>query len=161
MIVIPNTTLFTAAVTAAVTVLTEFEKRRSEYEIGIRYGDDIEAASRLILEALATCDQIEKDPAPDVMVRGLNDYNVTLRVRWWTTSKGLAVIKGRSQVVPVLKKVLTEAGIDLPFPTRTILFHDQTEQTDGDRAAQREGWPAGKGQVPGPKLESAKATALI
>jgi len=32
------------------------------------------------------------------------------------------------------------------------LFHDQTEATDGDRARQREGWPARKGQeVPGPR----------
>jgi small conductance mechanosensitive channel len=24
-----------------------------------------------------------------------------------------------------------------------VLFHDQTEETDGDRSRQREGWPAG------------------
>lgn len=35
-------------------------------------------------------------------------------------------------------------GIDLPFPTQQILFHDQTEETDGDRTRQREGWPAGE-----------------
>ena len=34
-------------------------------------------------------------------------------------------------------------GIDLPYPTSVVLFHDQTEETDGDRTAQREGWPAG------------------
>lgn len=27
--------------------------------------------------------------------------------------------------------------------TQQILFHDQTEATDGDRSRQREGWPAG------------------
>ncbi len=32
-----------------------------------------------------------------------------------------------------------------------VLFHDQTEETDGDRRRQREGWPAGEdGEVPGP-----------
>ena len=36
----------------------------------------------------------------------------------------------------------------MPFPTQQILFHDQTEATDGDRAQQREGWPAGKKDVP-------------
>ena len=36
-----------------------------------------------------------------------------------------------------------ENGIDLPFPTQQILFHDQTEESDGDRRTQREGWPAG------------------
>ena len=47
-----------------------------------------------------------------------------------------------------VKAALTAAGIDLPFPTRQILFHDQTEATDGDRRRQREGWPAGDGDVP-------------
>jgi hypothetical protein len=31
----------------------------------------------------------------------------------------------------------------MPYPTQVTLFHDQTEETDGDRSAQREGWPAG------------------
>lgn len=43
------------------------------------------------------------------------------------------------------------AGIDLPFPTQQILFHDQTESTDGDRANQREGWPVAKGDNPKPR----------
>jgi hypothetical protein len=33
-------------------------------------------------------------------------------------------------------------------PTQQILFHDQTEETDGDRARQREGWPKGKREAP-------------
>jgi len=41
-------------------------------------------------------------------------------------------------------EAIARAGIDLPFPTRVVLFHDQTEETDGDRTRQREGWPAGK-----------------
>ncbi len=42
-----------------------------------------------------------------------------------------------------VKEALTAAGIDLPYPTSQVLLHDQTEETDGDRARQREGWPAG------------------
>lgn len=36
-------------------------------------------------------------------------------------------------------------GIAVPFPTQQLLLHDQSEATDGDRARQREGWPAGEG----------------
>lgn len=43
-----------------------------------------------------------------------------------------------------VKDALTEAGIDLPYPTSQVLFHDQTEETDGDRTRQREGSPAGR-----------------
>ncbi|MGB3203333.1 MAG: hypothetical protein WBA99_20680 [Nodosilinea sp.] len=39
----------------------------------------------------------------------------------------------------------------MPFPTQQILFHDQTEETDGDRTCQREGWPAQNGQAPQPR----------
>ena len=50
-----------------------------------------------------------------------------------------------------IKKALNANGIDLPFDTRVVLFHDQTEETDGDRRRQREGWPAGPGEVPQPR----------
>jgi small conductance mechanosensitive channel len=47
---------------------------------------------------------------------------------------------------------LSEAGIDLPFPTRVVLLHDQTEEADGDRSRQREGWPVpADGRVPRPR----------
>ena len=49
-----------------------------------------------------------------------------------------------------------EHGIDLPFPTQMILFHDQTEEVDGDRRHQREGWPAGA-HAPAPRRKEAGA----
>ena len=36
----------------------------------------------------------------------------------------------QDQVLTVKNK-LSANGIDLPFPTQQILFHDQTEETDG------------------------------
>ena len=41
-----------------------------------------------------------------------------------------------------IKEALDEARIDMPYATRVPLLHDQTEAIDGDRSAQREGWPA-------------------
>jgi small-conductance mechanosensitive channel len=51
-------------------------------------------------------------------------------------------LNAQHRVLTAVKHQLVAAGIDLPFPTQQILFHDQTEPTDGDRARQREGWPA-------------------
>jgi len=48
----------------------------------------------------------------------------------------------------------------LPYPTRQILFHDQTEETDGDRSKQREGWPAGNKKVPQPRSISGSLRRL-
>lgn len=144
-IVIPNSELFTNSVM----VSTAFEHRRLEYDIGIGYGDDIDEARRLILEAMHGTDGVLENPAPDVIVVELAGSTVNIRARWWVQPPRRAdVLDLQDRVLTNIKNKLTANGIDLPFPTQQILFHDQTEANDGDRARQREGWPAGKGQVP-------------
>ncbi|MCU0548972.1 MAG: hypothetical protein MUC48_06455 [Leptolyngbya sp. Prado105] len=49
-------------------------------------------------------------------------------------------LRSRDRVLTAIKQKLTANGIDVPFPIQQILFHDQTEATDGDRTRQREGW---------------------
>lgn len=146
-VVIPNTLLFTEAVT----VNTANEKRRSGYDVGIGVGDDIEAARAAILAALRAVDGVLPDPPPQVLVVELADFAVKLRVWWWTDPpQRTHVLQVQSRVLQTIKETLVEHGIDLPFPTQQILFHDQTEESDGDRSRQREGWPAG-GPRPVPK----------
>ncbi|MBD2538363.1 mechanosensitive ion channel family protein [Coleofasciculus sp. FACHB-SPT36] len=147
-IVIPNSELFTNSVT----VNTAFENRRLQYDVGIGYGDDIDRAKQLILEAIASVDGVLEDPAPDALVVDLADSTVNIRARWWVQPPRRAdILDKQDQVLAAIKNKLTANGIDMPFPTQQILFHDQTEETDGDRARQREGWPAGKQEVPKPR----------
>ena len=44
-------------------------------------------------------------------------------------------------MIEAIKNALDDAQIDMAYPTQVVLFHDQTEETDGDRTRQREGWP--------------------
>jgi small conductance mechanosensitive channel len=64
-------------------------------------------------------------------------------------------------VIAAIKSRLLEQGIDLPLPTQQVLFHDQTEESDGDRARQREGWPAGPGEVPQARGIAASLQQLV
>lgn len=147
-VVIPNSELFTNSVT----VNTAWENRRLEYDVGIGYGDDIDRAKQLILEAVSSVDQVLSNPAPDVLVMELAESTVNIRVRWWISPPRRAEsLDSRDKVLTAIKKTLTANGIDLPFPTQQILFHDQTEETDGNRTRQREGWPAGNKEVPKPR----------
>jgi small conductance mechanosensitive channel len=147
-IVIPNSELFTNSVL----VNTAFENRRLEYDIGIGYGDSIEEAKRLILEAIHESEGALETPAPDALVVDLADSTVNIRARWWVQPPRRAdVLDLQDRVLTHIKNKLTANGIDMPFPTQQVLFHDQTEETDGDRTRQREGWPAGQRQVPKPR----------
>ena len=157
-IVIPNAELFTNSVT----VNTAFDKRRLEYDVGIGYGDDIDRAKQLMLEAMHSVEQVLKDPAPDVLVMDLAESTVNIRARWWVNPPRWAdALDSRDKVLTAIKKKLMANGIDLPFPTQQILFHDQTEETDGDRSLQREGWPAGAGKVPKPRSIGGSLRKLI
>ena len=147
-IIIPNGELYTNSVT----VNTAFAQRRWQYDIGIGYGDDIDRARAIILRVLQAAQDVEPDPKADVIVVDLAGSTVNLRARWWTRSRMADGLGAQDRVLTGVKQALTAAGIDLPFPTQQILLHDQTEVTDGDRARQREGWPAGDGPVPGPRV---------
>ena len=148
-IVIPNSELFTNSVT----VNTAYDSRRMEYDFGIGYGDDVDQAKQLMLETIDSIDDILKDPAPDVFLLELAESSVNIRARWWIKPpRRIDDLISRDKVISAIKqKLYVENGIDLPYPTRQILFHDQTEETDGDRARQREGWPSGNKKVPKPR----------
>jgi hypothetical protein len=68
---------------------------------------------------------------------------VNIRVRWWSHFLRSEVVHVRGRVIRAVKQALSNAGIDPPFPTNVVLFHDQAEEADGDRRRQREGWPVG------------------
>ena len=146
-VVIPNSNLFTNSVT----VNTASDKRRMQYDVGIGYGDSIREAKKIMLQVLEEVPSVLKEPAPDVLVVDLAGSSVNIRVRYWIAPPRQAdVLHTQDEVLEKIKDALTEAGIDMPFPTQQILWHDQTETTDGQRAQQREGWPKGQGEAPQP-----------
>jgi small conductance mechanosensitive channel len=138
-VIIPNSAVYTDAVT----VNTAFPLRRSQYDVGIGYSDDIDLACEIIVEAVRGVEGVADDPSPEAFAWELAGSTVNIRVRWWTHSKRSEVVHVQGRVIRAVKKALSEAGIDLPFPTSIVLLHDQTEDADGDRRRQREGWPAG------------------
>lgn len=151
-VIIPNAQIYTGTLT----VNTAFDLRRSEYDIGIGCNDDWDKAMELMVEAARQCEGVLSDPAPEAIPVGIDAYQNTIRLRWWTKPERIDVIRTQGRVIVAVYKALDRAGIDMPYPTQVQLWHDQTEVTDGDRRLQREGWPAGQGDVPRPRWQPAK-----
>lgn len=157
-VVIPNAELFTNAVT----VNTAYERRRLQYDIGIGYGDDIAKAKEIILETLNSRDEVLKNPGPEAIVVDLAGSSINIRARWWINPPRRAeAIDSMDWVLENLCNKLVAAGIDLPFPTQQILFHDQTEETDGDRTRQREGWPIAPDTKPPRALNVSRSVLAV
>ena len=138
-VIIPNSQIYSDPVQ----VITAYHMVRTEYDIGIGYGDDVDRAKQIALDTVGGIEGILKDPAPDILTWDLAGSSINLRLRWWTDPTRANVVKTRDRVLQAVAAKMAEGGIDLPFPTQVVLFHDQTEETDGDRTRQREGWPAG------------------
>ena len=138
-VIIPNGDVYTKPVT----VISAYDMLRTEYDIGIGYGDDLARAKKIALDAIRRVDGVLADPPPDVLVGELGESSKNIRLRWWTRPDRADVVRVRSAVLQAAAEAIAQAGMDLPFPTQVVLFHDQTEETDGDRTRQREGWPAG------------------
>jgi small conductance mechanosensitive channel len=147
LVVIPNACIYTEKLT----ILNAYDARRTVVEFVVGFRDDLDEARRLIVEAAGGADGVLKEPAPSAVCTGIAANGVTVRVRWWTDSKRGDDVAVTDRVIPAIKKRLLENGIEIAYPTQQVLFHDQTEEVDGDRRRQRAGWPAGKGDVPRPR----------
>ncbi len=153
-VIIPNSDVYTSPVI----VNTAFASRRSEFVVGIGYGDKPRAAIEAFIEAISTVEGVMTDPAPEVLPWALNDSTVDLKARWWTDPNRSDVTHVRARVVLAIFEAAADRGIDLPFPTNVVLFHNQSEESDGDRTRQREGWPPGE-NPPAPLRQALEAAS--
>ncbi len=139
-VIIPNSDVYTSPVV----VKTAYETHRDELVVGIGYGDDPAEAVAYFRAAVAAVEGVASEPPVEVIPWALNDSTLDLKVRWWGDSPRIEQVVLKGRVILAVAQTAKEHGVDLPFPTSVVLFHDQTEEVDGDRTQQREGWPAGK-----------------
>ncbi|MFB6298033.1 MAG: mechanosensitive ion channel family protein [Salinirussus sp.] len=97
------------------------EQLRLKFLFGIGYDDDIDEATGIIVEEAEKQPEILDDPAPAVRLVELGDSSVGLQARIWVGDPSRAdVVKIRGDYVQAVKERFDEAGIDIPYPNRTI-----------------------------------------
>ena len=96
-------------------------KLRLKFVFGIGYDDDVEAATDIILEEARAHEGIMDDPEPSVRLTELGDSSVGLQSRIWIANPSRAdFVKTRGEYVRRVKARFDEAGIDFPYPHRTL-----------------------------------------
>ncbi|MBT8080884.1 MAG: mechanosensitive ion channel [Gammaproteobacteria bacterium] len=120
-IIIPNGQIMNAEITN----YTEAEDRRLDLEVGIGYGDDIDSARRVLMDAVKASEYVLDEPAPKVSVASLGDSSVNLAVRPWVKSATYA--PASHEVTERIKKALDAAGISIPFPQRDVHMYSHQD----------------------------------
>lgn len=109
----------------SITVFTAFERRRSAIELEVEYSADIDRASQLVIEAASAVDGVASDPPPYVRVRGFGTGTTVLSLRWWHDPDLSSDSRTLDGVVRQVKRVLDDAGIELPSPEFIVRQPDQ------------------------------------
>lgn len=119
-VIIPNSVLFKNPVT----VRTDRDTRRVTIVCGVAYGEDIDEAREVITEAVQGVDSVNTDKPVQVFAQSFGASSIDFELAWWTGSTPLDVRKSRDAVVARVKRALDDAGIEIPFPYRTLTFHE-------------------------------------
>lgn len=94
---------------------------RLKFTFGIGYEDDIDAASRIIVEEAENHPDVLTEPAPAVRLTELGDSYVGLQSRIWIADPSRSdFVKIRGEYVTNVKKRFDREDIEIPFPQRDL-----------------------------------------
>jgi small-conductance mechanosensitive channel len=115
---VPNEKVFTSEIRN----VSGSEVRRIEAIVGIAYKEDIEHAINVIRKAVSKNQYILREPAPEIRTESLGDSSVNLKVLTWIPRDNWDDVG--PTLLKDIKKDIDDAGIEIPFPQRTIHYAD-------------------------------------
>ncbi|WP_342347861.1 mechanosensitive ion channel family protein, partial [uncultured Nitrospira sp.] len=122
-VVIPNSLLFKNPVT----VRTDRDLRRVTIMCGIAYGEDVNTGREVIRHALEGLSTVNQEKDIQIFAQGFGASSIDFEVTWWTGSRPVDIRKSKDKVVAAVKQALDSAGIEIPFPYRTLTFKEPLE----------------------------------
>lgn len=123
---IPNSMIFNNPVE----ILTHWKKRRAEIFVGVGYDEDVEKAIKVIREAVSECESIDKSKSLQVFPHRFGESGVDIEIAWWCGATPLDHRQSKGEVITAVKKALDKAGIEIPFPYRTLVFKEPLKFAD-------------------------------
>lgn len=121
LVIAPNSMLFKQPLT----IRTDIDDRRTTIICGIAYDEDVDKARDVISNAVKSCSTVRQDKRPiQIFAQEFADSSINFEVTWWTGSNPLDIRQSRDEVISSVKRELDQAGIEIPFPYRTLTFSE-------------------------------------
>ncbi|CAN5293327.1 mechanosensitive ion channel [soil metagenome] len=102
---------------------SKYGLRRIDLACGVSYGDDLEIARKLALEAVDNVENVLSDKGVEFFYDEFGDSSINFKVRFWVNFMKVPDFwKARSDAIMAIKKAFDENDIMIPFPIRTLDF---------------------------------------
>lgn len=118
---IPNETL----IKSEVINLTRFPIRRLDLKLGIAYKEDIKRAENVLREVAEKNTLCLDDPAPLFIFLGFGDSALELQFSVWAKRENFLAL--RNSITLEIKEAFDAAGIEIPFPHRSLYTGEVTK----------------------------------
>lgn len=118
LVVVPNSVLFKNPVN----VLTNTDLRRTSIVCGVAYREDADHCRDIIRNAVQDCPTVAASKPIEIFANEFAASSINFEVTWWTGSTPLDIRRSVDEVVASVKRSLDTAGIEIPFPQRTLTF---------------------------------------
>ena len=133
LVIAPNSFLFKNPLT----IVTDLDVRRVTITAGVAYGEDVDESRAVITKAVEGCETVIHEAARPIQIfaKEFNSSSIDFEVTWWTGSRPVDERRSRDEVIAAVKRGLDEAGIEIPFPYRTLTFKEPLRigREDADR----------------------------
>lgn len=102
---------------------TRTNERRIDLEVGVSYGDDLEKAKQLAIEAVRDKPWIKKGKEVNLFYTSFGDSSINFVLQLWIEYPDQpGFLEARSQTIMAVKKAFDDNNITIPFPIRTLDF---------------------------------------
>lgn len=99
--------------------MTQF--RRVEISCGVGYGDDLEKAEKIAIEAIENNIAHDKSKPVELFYEEFGDSSINFQLRFWLDmAEQKNYLQFKSNAIKALKKAFDDNGISIPFPIRTL-----------------------------------------
>lgn len=112
----PNSTVANARIVN----LSRYEIRRLDIPVGIAYKENIQKALDILDSVIKSNENILLEPEPQVIITKFGESSIDFEIRAWIQRS--ALFTARSELIKGIKTAFDEAGIEIPFPHRTVYF---------------------------------------
>ena len=118
-VIMPNKHVFENAIIN----YNAYGHRRIDLEVGVSYGDDLQKAKRVALEAVHKIEGRDEKRDPELFYSGFGDSSINFVIRTWIPFyKQTDFLEAQSQAVMLVKEAFDVHDITIPFPIRTLDF---------------------------------------
>jgi len=101
-------------------------RSKGRINVGVAYGSDVEQVKQILVATALEVESVLRDPAPEAYFAAFGDSALSMSLFFWVEeySQLFAVT---DRINSLILRRFNESGIEIPFPTRTVIMEKGLE----------------------------------